>query len=32
VADVDEVIARLSEPELVRRAIEQQQQLALAYL
>ena len=32
VADVEEVIARLAEPERVRRAIEQQQQLALVYL
>lgn len=32
VADVDEVIARLADPERVRRATEQQQQLALAYL
>lgn len=32
VADVDEVVARLADPERVRRATEQQQQLALAGL
>lgn len=32
VADVDEVITRLAAPERVRRATEQQQQLALTYL
>lgn len=32
VAEVDEVIARLAAPDRVRRATEQQQQLALAYL
>lgn len=32
VADVDEVIARLADPERVRQATEQQMQLALSYL
>jgi len=32
VAEVDEVIARLAAPDRVRRATEQQQQLALMYL